>query len=350
MKEDWRILRELRKTIDMELPKLSGVQLAGKDVIVRGDLDTEILNTRLAAVIETTKYILEKGAKRVVVMGHRGRPHFAKATRGNALSLENLVRFLEEGLGEKVGFIDDVCGQIGDRNEKVILLENLRFWKEEDENNAEFARTLSKFGEVYVNEAFATSHRNSASIVGLPKLMKEKVCGLRFEKEIENLGRAFLNPKRPVVILMGGAKEDKIPYIESLAKIADKILVGGRLPKFLEDFRNDKVVVAKLNQDGEDITVASIERFEKEIEGAGTVVAAGPLGRFEDVGQRLGTERVFGAIAKSSAYKIAGGGDTESAIKALGLEDKFDWISVGGGAMLELLATGTLPGIEALVH
>ncbi|MCX6705309.1 MAG: phosphoglycerate kinase, partial [Candidatus Woesebacteria bacterium] len=198
--------------------------------------------------------------------------------------------------------------------------------------------------------------RESASIVGLPKLLPHAV-GFRFAKEVENLSKVFENPAHPLLFIVGGSKKDKLDYIKSLESLSDKILVGGRLPEYygdlaLESVRNrgeqDKLIIANLVQDKEDITLNSIERFEKEIEKAKTIVLAGPMGKYEEEGHRQGTERVFKAVAGSSTFKVAGGGDTERAISELAISDKFDWISVGGGAMLEFLAKRTLPGIEAL--
>ncbi len=159
------------------------------------------------------------------------------------------------------------------------------------------------------------------------------------------------------MILISGCKEDKLCYIEPFEKIADKVLVGGRLPDYLGDEKlisvrsrgeSDKLIVGNLIMDKEDITLHTIERFIEEVEKAKTIVVSGPLGKFEDEGHRQGTEGVFKAISESGAYKIAGGGDTEKALNLLGLQDRFDWVSVGGGAMLEFLSKRTLPGLEAL--
>jgi phosphoglycerate kinase len=177
-------------------------------------------------------------------------------------------------------------------------------------------------------------------------------AGLRFHEEVRNLSMVFENPKRPVVMGISGVKDDKLSYIKDFLKVADKILIGGRLPEYIHDsselHKNPKVVVANLMADKEDITIHSVEKFEEEIGKAGTIVLSGPMGKFEEEGHRQGTKRVFEAVAFGQAFKVAGGGDTQSAIKMFGLNEKFDWISVGGGAMLTFLAKGTLPGIEAL--
>ena len=157
------------------------------------------------------------------------------------------------------------------------------------------------------------------------------------------------NPERPLITLLSGVKEDKLDYLEPFKQFSDEVLVSGRLPEYLGDeFKDEKVVVAKLMPDKEDITINSIEKFEGEVTKAKTILVAGPIGKYEEEGHRQGTIRVFTSVANSSAYKIAGGGDTEEALTVCGVKEKFDWVSVGGGAMLEFLAKGTLPGLEAL--
>jgi len=319
-------------------------------VIVRGDLDIpEGDFTRLEKSEKTYEYLLSQKAK-IIVIGHRGRPE--DKTDDN-LSLAPIAKNLQSVLGAYVKFINDTTGNIAQTEVnslnpgEILMLENLRFDKGEEGNDDLFAERLASYGDFYVNECFSSSHRNHASFVGIPKLLPH-AAGIRFAREIEKLSKVLQNPKRPIVLVLGGLKEGKLKYLDSFTKIADKVLVGGRLPEFLQNI-DHKLIVANLTADKEDMTVRSIELFEAEIAKAGTVVVSGPLGKFEDEGHRLGTERVFKAIIASDAYKVAGGGDTEAAISMFGLEEKFDWISVGGGAMLEFLASGTLPGIEALI-
>jgi phosphoglycerate kinase len=258
-------------------------------------------------------------------------------------------------VGEKVNFFHDITGYEVEKRVKmlsegdILLLENLRFDKAEEENSEVFARNLADLAEVYVNEAFAVSHREHASIVALPKLLPH-AAGFRFVKEVENLSRILVDPRKPVVLVVGGIKEDKVDYIKNFTTIADKILVGGRLPLFFEAGNPDveKIILGQLIPDKEDITINTIQKFKEEISKAGTIVVAGVPGKYEDEGHRQGTKEVFEAIANSSAFKLAGGGDAEAAISFLGLNERFDWISVGGGASLEFLAKGTLPGIQAL--
>lgn len=346
----------------MNLPKLDSLPVEARKVLLRADLDVgDTLEKesfeRLRTSLQTINYLLEKNAK-IAILAHRGRPEGQKV---ESLSLKPLCEYLGSFLGKSVKFIDGIFGEnVKDAIAalsygEVLVLENLRFDAREEENDEEFARELSGLGEVYINEAFAASHRKHASIVSLPKFLPH-AAGFRLVKEVENLSKVFENPKRPIVVIIGGVKEDKLSYVADFEKFADMVLVAGKLPEYLEKLSisnsqlviDEKILVAQLNQDKEDVTIHSVEKFEQEIKGAGTIVLSGPIGKFEDEGHRVGTQRVFEAVASSSAFKVAGGGDTEIAIRTLELSDKFDWISVGGGAMLEFLAKGTLPGLDAL--
>lgn len=310
----------------MNLPKLSDLDVSGKKVLLRADLDIDVgENYRLEAFLPTLEYLSSKSAK-IILLGHRGRPGGVYDDSLSLRPVENELRKIAAGINFEV-------------------LENLRFDPGEEKNDPEFAKRLASLGDIFVNEAFGNSHRVHASIVGLPKLLP-RAAGLRFVKEVENLSKVLNNPKRPVVYIIGGVKKDKLDYLPLLEKIADKILVGGRLPAYAEI--SNKFLVANLQPDKEDITLNSIERFEEEIAKAGTIVLAGPMGRYEDKEHRQGTERIFKAVASSKAFRVAGGGDTEKAVEVLSLSKKFDWVSLGGGAMLEFLVNKTLPGIEAM--
>lgn len=320
----------------MKLPRLSDIDVSGKKVLLRLDLDTnpDPEDMRIKASEETLNYLKDKGAK-ITIFAHKGRPD---GKVDESLSLKPFQPIFDKW-GAKVE-------------------ENLRFDPGEEENDLEFAKKLANLGEVYVNEAFGSSHRSHASIVGLPKLLPHAV-GFRFEKEVENLSKVFDKPKKPVVFLLSGLKKDKLDYIPGLEKFCDRILIGGRLPDYLGDAalesvrtqgEDTKEIIGNLVMDKEDITLNTIERFGVEIKKAGTVVVSGPLGKYEDEGHRQGTEKVFKAVTNNkSAFRVAGGGDTENAIRLLNIVEGFDWISVGGGAMLEFLVKGTLPGIEALL-
>ncbi|OGM19925.1 hypothetical protein A2714_04285 [Candidatus Woesebacteria bacterium RIFCSPHIGHO2_01_FULL_38_9] len=337
----------------MNLPKLSDVDVSGKRVIVRMDLDVDEDYSRLEFAEETLDFLVKNMAKTIII-GHKGRPEGEKLPE---LSLAPLADVLGGVVGEKVNFFHDITGyEVQKRVQmlpggEILLLENLRFDTGEEKNDENFSKDLADLGEVYVNEAFAVSHRPHASIVGIPKFLPH-YAGFRFVKEVETLSKVLETPQRPVVLVIGGIKEDKVEYIKNFTGLADKILVGGRLPIYFGDENPDpnKIIMAHLTPDKEDITIHTIEKFKEEISKAGTIVVAGVQGKYEDEGHKQGTLEVFKGIAATSAFKIAGGGDAEAAITEFGLNDKFDWISVGGGAMLEFLTKRSLPGIEALLQ
>ena len=329
----------------MDLPNIDSLGVSEKHVLIRGDLDSEPGSTRLESLITTIKKLLEGNARQITIAGHRGKPGGKRVAE---LTNKFLVDYFNTKLSQDVEFIDDV-ENYAESDKKLRLLENLRFWPGEEENSEEFTQKIAAFGDVYVNDAFGVSHREHASIVGVPKLLPH-AAGLRLVEEVENLGRILENPERPLVFLISGIKEDKKDYIDKFKDIADKVLVGGRLPKYFnDDYDEPKVQLARLLPDGEDITMKYIEHFEGEVRRAKTVVVSGPIGKFEDPGHRQGTERVFKAVAEANCFSVAGGGDTEAALEMFGLKDKIDWVSTGGGAMLEFLSTGTLPGLQALL-
>jgi len=337
----------------MNLPTLEKADVSGKRVIVRLDLDVDEDYSRLEFAEETLDYLLGKMAK-LIIIGHKGRPEGKVVTE---LSLAPLASVLGGVVGEKVNFVNDIIGPEAQKaaqnlpDGEILLLENLRFNLGEEQNDETFAKNLSSLGEVYINEAFADSHRAHASITGVPKFLPH-AAGFRLNKEVETLSKVLESPKKPLVLVIGGIKKDKVEYIKEFTKIADKILVGGRLPIYFGDENPDpgKIIMGELTEDGLDITSDTIARFKEEIDNAGTIVVAGVQGKYEDENHRRGTLEVFKAIVGWKAFKIAGGGDAEAAITELGLNERFDWISVGGGAMLEFLAKGTLPGIEALLN
>lgn len=328
----------------MDIKVISKELIENKRVLVRGDLDVgkDVLEgkDRLKTLIETLIFLADNKAK-ITIIGHRGRP---EGKVNKSLSLKPVSRILEELLKEKLGAEKM-------ENLDMQMRENLRFEKGEEENDKGFAESLCKDQDVFVNEAFAVSHRKHASIIGIPKILPSAI-GFHFEKEINALKKVLENPKKPVVFVIGGKKEDKITYLEALSKKADMVLVAGRLPEYIYDSsplrKNEKIIISNLLPDREDITINSIEAIEKEIQKAQTIVLNGPMGRFEDETHRQGTKRVYEAIKESDAFKVAGGGETENALDEFKMLGEFDWISSGGGAMLEFLSSGTLPGIEAI--
>lgn len=330
----------------MKLPLFTKEDVEGKCIIVRADLDVgekiDKNERRLDILVELLEEISES-AKSITIIGHRGRP---EGKVDESLSLKNVSKEVERLLEKRIG-------KEKMKNLDMDVMDNLRFSEREEKNEDSYAKHLAEDYDVYINEAFSASHREHASIVGLPKHLKS-FAGPHFIKEVQNLEKVLENPKKPVVFIISGIKDGKLVIVEKLKNISDKILIGGKLPDQIHDsspFRKDpKVVVANLVADKEDITINSIDTFKKEIKNAGTLVINGPLGKFEDEVHMQGTKEIFSAVANSDAYKVAGGGETEVVLKDLGLTEKFDWISVGGGAMLEFLSKGTLPGIEALLH
>jgi len=332
--------------MSMDLPKFTEEDIKEKRVVVRADLDVggkiDISERRLNILVD----LLEKisgTAKTITILGHRGRPEGKKQ---ESLNLKQVSKTVEEMLSKKIG-------PAKMKDLEMHMMDNLRFNKGEEKNDEEYAKHLAEGYDVYINEAFAVSHRNHASVVSLPKFLKS-FAGPHFIREIENLKKVVDSSQKPLVFVISGVKNGKVAILESLKNRADKVLVGGRLPDYIHDespLRKDpKFVIANLIADKEDITVNSIEAFNKEIKKAGTIVLSGPLGKFEEGSHVQGTKQIFESIAGCSALKIAGGGETEEALNMLKLEGSFDWISVGGGAMLEFLSEGSLPGLEALIH
>lgn len=351
----------------MNYPQLNNINCSGKRVIVRADLDVSVSDdgrvsdtTRLDDLLPTLNLLYEKGASQVVLIGHRGRP---EGSVDMNFSLEPLKSYFLEKKYD-IAFLNHIplveffetYDEYSKVTNKLILLENLRFYKEEEENNKVLAEQLSYFGDMYVNEAFASSHRDHASISALPSVMKTKgenlvFVGLHFEKEILNLEKVRSQEVHPITFVISGVKEDKLKYLDKFKQIADHILIGGRLPLLLpEDYQDSKVLVAHLIADKEDITIHSIEQFEQIVSQSKVIFVSGPLGKYEEEGHILGTKRVLDAVGKTEALKVAGGGDTTAAIDKLNLKDKFNWVSTGGGASLTYIAEGTLPGLEALLH
>jgi len=219
----------------------------------------------------------------------------------------------------------------------------------------DFARELASLADFYVNEAFACSHREHASVVGVPKFFSPlpaggRAFGFDFLKEIEILSKIREKPVRPVVLLLGGVKEDKIDYAKKLAAWADWILVGGKLVEYdgIPQLAKHPKILAHLIKSGQDITMETVKKFKEIVLQGRTIVWAGPMGNFYDKRYERGTKEIAQAVVESGAFSVVGGGDTEVALSRFGLDKKISFISSGGGAMLEFLAEGTLPGIEAI--
>lgn len=395
----------------MNKKTIKDIDVKGKKVLVRVDFNVPLSkenkeeiadDARIKAAIPTIDYLLENGAC-VILMSHLGRP---KGENNADFSLKPVANWLENHYGEKFHFLasdlvvdDKVKDEVESLNSgELSLLENTRFVKGETKNDESFAKELASLADIYVNDAFGTSHRAHSSNVGVASLLPSAV-GLLIEKEIDIMGKALEDPEHPFVAILGGAKvSDKIGVIDNLINKVDTILIGGGMAyTFLKaqgkeigkslleedkmDLSLDLIKKAKANnveillpidaviadeiKAGVDTQVVDIdsipidkealdigpkteEMFAEKIKNAKTVVWNGPMGVFEIKEFSNGTNEVAKALADSSAITIVGGGDSALAIEMAGLKDKITHVSTGGGASLEFLEGKTLPGIAAI--
>jgi phosphoglycerate kinase len=385
---------------------IADVNVQGQRVLMRVDFNVPMQDgvitddKRIRAALPTIKHAVEQGGK-VILMSHFGRP---KGKVNEEMRLDPIAKRLGELLGQPVQKVDDCIGpevqkavdalQPGE----VLILENVRFYAEEEANDPEFAKALASLGDIYVNDAFGTAHRAHASTTGVADYLPA-VSGFLMEKELEFLGNALDEPKRPFVAILGGAKvKDKIGVIESLLNKADTLIIGGGMAyTFLKaqgyeigkslldperlDFCRDimakakekgvelllpvdivvgrertadteyKVVDAKeipADWEGLDSGPKTTEMFSEVVKKAGTVVWNGPMGVFEIDVFAAGTRGLAQAMADSSAVTVIGGGDSAAAVEQMGLADKMTHVSTGGGASLEFLEGRVLPGVAAL--
>jgi len=385
---------------------IKDVNLKDKRVLVRVDFNVPLSLTgeimddkRIRASLPTINYILEKQGK-VILMSHLGRPDgFCEK-----YSLRIVGKHLQDLLGQPVKMLSDCIGPEVEeavrtmKRGEIILLENLRFHKEEEKNAPEFARKLALLGDIYVNDAFGSSHRSHASISGVPKYLHPAVAGFLLEKEQEYLGRVLSNPKRPFATIIGGAKvSDKIVFIENILGKVDMLLLGGGMAYtflkakgykignskleseklfFAKDILDkaekkgvkivlplDNVIAEKIEEGaktrvvegsipdgwiGVDIGPLTCEKFEKNLSQAKTILWNGPVGIFEIPAFANGTKNIANFIGKTNAITVVGGGDTASAAEKFGISSLVSHVSTGGGASLEFLEGRKLPGIEAL--
>ncbi|MCF0150727.1 MAG: phosphoglycerate kinase [Firmicutes bacterium] len=384
------------------------IDVNGKKVIVRVDFNVPMKNgvitddVRMTAALPTVSYLLENGAA-VILMSHMGRP---KGQPDHDYTLKPVADHLAELLDREVVFaasdlvVDETVRAMAKKLQpgQVMLLENLRFRPEEEKNGENFSKELASLAEIYVNDAFGTAHRAHSSTAGIASYLPA-VSGFLIEKELQFLGQAVDQPKRPFVAILGGSKvSDKIAVIENLIEKADTIIIGGGMAytflkangceignslceedrlelakelqakaqakhvKFLlpvdsklgDRFAEDCATMFAASREmpagwmGLDIGPDTIRLYEEAVQTAGTVLWNGPMGVFEMDAFACGTKAVAVALAESDAVTVVGGGDSAAAIKKFGLEDKISHVSTGGGASLEYLEGRVLPGVAAL--
>jgi phosphoglycerate kinase len=353
------------------LKSVKDAQVAGQTVLLRADLDVPIENaqikddSRLTAWFTTLQYLLEMQAK-VIIVGHLGRPkkqfsifnsQFSISDVEQEFSLKPVAEWIAAKLQSQVSET-----QIGDfkawkLNDNVSVLENIRFYEEEEKNDPEFAKKLASIAQIFVNDAFATAHRAHASTEGVAHFIPS-FAGFRVLEETQVLSKVLENPDRPLGVIIGGAKiETKLPLVEKMHAFADAVLVGGTImgnESIIKDVaakpteRNCVLLTAEPIEDKMDTTTESMGKFITALQGMKTIVWNGPMGKIEDEQYQNGTLVLAEGITKIPAYTVLGGGDTIGFLKKKGLLDKFSFASVGGGAMLEFLSGERLPGLEAL--
>ena len=385
------------------------IEVKGKKVLVRCDFNVPQLedgtitdNRRIVAALETINYLLDNNAK-VILCSHLGRP---KGEFKKEFSLKPIADELSKLLGKEVKLAKDVIGESAKeltsnmKDGEVVLLENVRFHREETDNDPEFAKKLASFAEVYVNDAFGTAHRAHASTAGVANYLPA-VSGFLIEKEINFMGNALENPERPFMAILGGKKvSDKIGVIEALLEKVDTLIIGGAMAytffksmgynvgdsiceldkldlaqeimqkaknkgvklmlpvdtKVGKEFKPDtESKIVKYTEipdgwEGFDIGTETIKMYVEELKKAKTVIWNGPLGLSEFEQFAAGTDTIAKTLAESDAITIIGGGDSAAAIERMGIGDKFSHISTGGGASLEFLEGKKLPGIECLLN
>lgn len=327
-------------------------------VILKLDLDVPINdgvisdNYRLTKSIPTIKLLLAKKCQ-IAIVGKLGRPegHDPKLSmRPVYVELMTLLEPTGENMIDSV-FVEDVGNfeklDMAMAQNQIVFLENLRFWKGEEGNDSEFLKNLVEICQFYVNDALAVSHRKERSNMLYKTL--PGFYGLAFISEVEKILKVIDEPSHPLTIVLGGAKADKLNYLPELLKIADNVLVGGKLPKILPadvDINNPKLKIAKLRDDGCDLSSDDISQFKEILGQSKMVVWAGAMGWFEKDNCKVGTKEIAIAVANSPGYKVLAGGDTTASVESLGMKEQIDLIASGGGMMLELLTKGSLPAWE----
>jgi phosphoglycerate kinase len=392
----------------MNKMSIDDVQVKGKRVLVRVDFNVPVDDNgqitddrRIKAAVPTIKSLADRGAK-VILVSHFGRP---KGGPDNKYRMDVMGKRLSEIMGKPVVKVND---SIGDEPKKaiealpeggIVLLENVRFYKEEEANDEGFAKKLADLADIYVNDAFGTAHRAHASTAGVAKFLKPAVSGYLMQKEIDIMGKALSNPERPFVAILGGAKvADKLGVIQNLLEKVDTLIIGGGMAyTFLKaqgneigrslldaekiEFAKEMLAKAKAkgiklllpvdtvvaddfkkptvsktvssnaipaDMEGVDIGPETVKLFAKEIENAKTVIWNGPMGVFEVPQFAVGTKAIAEALTRSKGTTIVGGGDSAAAVEQMGFAPKITHVSTGGGASLEFMEGIELPGVAAL--
>ena len=393
----------------MNKKSIKDIEFKGKRVIVRVDFNVPLDennnitdDNRIVGALPTIKYLLEGGAK-IILVSHLGRPKDGFEAK---FSMAPAAKRLSELLGKPVLLAKDVIGEDAKtkaaalKDGEILMLENVRFHKEETKNDPAFAKELASMADIFVNDAFGTAHRAHASTAGLADYLPA-VCGFLIQKELDFLGKAITTPERPFVAILGGSKvSDKIGVISNLIDKADSIIIGGGMaytffkaaglevgksiceldkldlanelvakakargvqmllpidtvmaPEFKADAQASVVDSDKIPHDqmGLDIGPKSVEQFSAVIKSAKTVIWNGPMGVFEFDKFAMGTKGVAKAIVESESVSIIGGGDSAAAVEKLGFADQVSHISTGGGASLEFIEGLELPGIACLLE
>lgn len=342
---------------------LKDFDLREKRILVRCDFNVplddqgNILDDfRVKETLPTIEYLIKERAM-IILMSHLGRP---KGEVQDNLRLEPVRKKLSQLLGLEIKMAPDCTGGEVEKMVKemkpgeIVLLENLRFRKEEEENDENFSRELAKLAKIYINDAFAVCHRAHASVVGVAKLLPSGI-GFLLEKEITILKKMMENPEKPLIAIIGGKKvETKARVINKISEVADFILISGLIKKEIETkgtiLSHVEKIVKPVDEYGEgrDIGPKTIEIFKEKIKAAKTVFWSGPFGKIEEEEFARGTKEIAEAIIESGVFSIVGGGETVDFIGNLGLISKFNHVSTGGGAMLSFLAGEELPGLEVL--
>jgi phosphoglycerate kinase len=345
----------------MNLKKIQDADLNGKKVILRVDFNVEIENGhikeefKIKAPKETIEYILRQKNVKLALISHLGRPD---GKIDEKFSLYQMAADIERILGFKIKFIDDCVGEkikksLDELKEgEVLLLENVRFYKGEEDNDPAFSQKLSENFDIFVNDAFSVCHRDQASVTGMARILPS-FAGFWLQKEIKNMEKIKNNPEHLAVAVIGGAKiETKLPLIRNFEKVYDYILVGGKIAnEAIEQnlsFSPKVILPVDLAKDKLDIGPVTIGKFSEILVSAKTIIWNGPMGKFEEKPYDQGTEKILEAIISSQAYVVAGGGETIQVLEEKNLLDRISFVSTGGGAMLEYLGDGKMPGIEAL--